>query len=179
MWRLRARTLQRIGLPGLSSPASHSLAQVERHQVVVLEHAPKRAMEVITEALIVLKPPEGGPGEDDVRRTGLPQPLQLTDRCLVIRRRPPVRTVPFQERDNLAILADYAGPLVLIDEDEPLLRGDERLDLARRGNNSGEPGDAAPRRGINAEAQRVAVCLQGHRLMGVVLMIALELLPRC
>src|SRR5712692_3275729 len=80
---------------------------------------------------IIIEPPKGRPSEDHEARSGLALPLELSDCSVVIRRRSPVLSVPFQERDGMAPFSDNAAsPLFLIDQDERVPSRNQPCDLA-------------------------------------------------
>src|SRR5262245_24941385 len=85
----------------LSSLVRKCLArQVESDEALVFKDAAVRRAQVLAQRRVMVQPPERRPAEDEEPDPLPSQPFQFPDGGGVVRRRPPVQSVPFQERDR-------------------------------------------------------------------------------
>src|SRR4051812_30198658 len=97
------------------------LPKVEDHEALVLQHAAIVGAQMFAQSLVVIQPPECGPGEHDEASSGPPETLELLDCRRIVGWRPPVFAVTLQERDGRTGPQRRARKLALVNQDEPLV----------------------------------------------------------
>src|SRR6516225_4189363 len=117
-------------------------SKIENNDQVVSQYTAIVGTKMVVQTGIVIQPPEGRPPEDHEAGAGASQSLQLPDSGCVIRRASPVLPTSFQERDGAPAPDRLLGsPLVLVNQDERILRSDQRCNLLP---NTAKPGHLRP-----------------------------------
>src|SRR3990172_5413653 len=108
------------------------LPQVEGNDTAVLQDTAKLRAKVVAQACVIIEPPEGRPCEHHEGGSGSPQPFELPNRHLVVRRRPPVLPFTFEEWNRVPVPNDLGSQRCLVPQYHPRFRRDKRRNLITR-----------------------------------------------